>query len=75
LNPSASAFPAACGGVSERMKKHYYSLRIEDSPQFTAENFNIFFVILMQAEELSFSGMMMKQFFYSIFVEKLTGLQ
>jgi hypothetical protein len=41
LNPIVSAFPAACGGVSERLKKNIYSLRIEDSPQLAAENVNM----------------------------------
>jgi hypothetical protein len=40
LNPAVSAFPAACGGVSERHKNNIYSLRIEDSPQLAAESFN-----------------------------------
>ncbi|MGA2331733.1 MAG: hypothetical protein ABSG75_08230 [Syntrophales bacterium] len=39
-NSVASAFPAACCGVSERMVNDY-SLRIEDSPQLAAEIFNV----------------------------------
>jgi len=39
MNSVASAFPAACCGVSERMP-NYSSLRIEDSPQLAAESFN-----------------------------------
>ena len=40
MNPTVSAFPAACGGVSERHQNNIYSLRIEDSPQLAAESFN-----------------------------------
>jgi hypothetical protein len=40
-NSVASAFPAACCGVSERMTNDC-SLRIEDSPQLAAEIFNVF---------------------------------
>jgi len=39
LNP-ASAFPAACGGVSEHKKNR--QKRIEDSSQLAARSFNIF---------------------------------
>jgi hypothetical protein len=38
LNSVASAFPATCCGVSERMP-NYCSLRIEDSSQLAAESF------------------------------------
>ncbi len=40
LNPAASAFPAACRGVSERMMFKIPSLRIEDSPELASESFN-----------------------------------
>jgi hypothetical protein len=40
LNSVANAFPAVCCGVSERMFKRYYSLRIGDSPRLAAESFN-----------------------------------
>ena len=43
MNPAASAFPVACCGVSDG--EHYYSLWIEDSPQFTAESFNCILTI------------------------------
>ena len=40
LNPPASAFPAACRGVSEYKRDVLFFLRIEDSPQLAAESFN-----------------------------------
>jgi len=40
LNPSASAFPAACRGVSERMMFRFPSLEIENSPELAPESFN-----------------------------------
>jgi hypothetical protein len=40
LNPPASAFPAACRGVSEHKRDVLFFLRIEDSPQLAAESFN-----------------------------------
>jgi len=39
LNPAASAFPAACRGVSERMVFKIPSLGIEDSPELAPESF------------------------------------
>lgn len=39
-NESGIERAAACCGVSERTLKRHYSLRIEDSAQFTAERFN-----------------------------------
>ncbi len=40
LNPAASAFPAACRGVSERMMFEIPSLGIEDPPELAPESFN-----------------------------------
>jgi hypothetical protein len=40
LNPGASAFPAACCGISERLE-YNITLRIEDSLQLTAGSFNV----------------------------------
>ena len=40
LNSVASAFPVACCGGKRANTEWYYSLRIEDSPRFAAENFN-----------------------------------
>ncbi len=40
MNSIASAFPAACSGVSERMPNDC-SPRIEGSPQLAAESFNV----------------------------------
>jgi hypothetical protein len=39
-NPAASAFPAACRGVSERMMFKIASLGIEDSLELAPESFN-----------------------------------
>jgi len=47
LNP-ASAFPAACGGVSEHKKNR--QKRIEDSSQLAARSFNQFNIEGMQRE-------------------------
>jgi len=40
LNWEASAIPAFCGGIGERIKKQAFSLIIGDSPQFVAGSFN-----------------------------------
>ena len=40
LNPAASAFPAACRGVSERMKNLVSSLGIGDPPVFPEDQSN-----------------------------------
>jgi hypothetical protein len=40
MNPVASAFPVALLRGKRANGEHCHSLRIEDSPQFTAESFN-----------------------------------
>ncbi len=40
MNPAASAFPAACRRVSERMMSKIPSLGIEESPELAPESFN-----------------------------------
>ncbi len=50
MNPTASAYPAACGGVNERHQNNTHSLRIEAYPQLAAESFKFwrnFLVIVL----------------------------